>query len=241
MSSYDYKLLDDDADKAPCNKPKREVETFALSPDPSYVFLGQSNTCNVEKKELEARCLRFAKINSMLIGLVMGCFIQCATLGMDMVILVKSTMPLYFTFPVVHIPQQTIYFIYAWAFFTSALGASMLIFLRALLEACLLATTSVEIGKSWEEERFIFKFLLNVDTFFSIGAIVGVSCCWYVHGLYLGMGDLGYEGFHVIALCLLWYGVATAIMNESIDTRKKHLAEKKAKKIAAKNATLMLV
>lgn len=244
MTSHDYKLLldDNDVDKSAATKPKNDAEN-PLDVDnkelfDDYVLLHHHQKQKEEtKKEFETRCFAYAKFYSALIGLVIGCFIQAANLGMEVLIMMKEKESSFFNYPTVYVSEKAYNLIQVWSIVISIAGASMLILLRALIESSLLGTASVKIGKSWEEEGFIFKFLMLVDCFFSMGVIFGVTCSWYLYAVYIGHNEFSKEeSLNVACLCVLWYGLAVATYSAAVGRRKEYLAKKQQKDIAAESA-----
>ena len=243
MTSHDYKLLvDDDVDKSTAEKAKNAAENPPGADDKElfdeYILLHQHQKKKEEtKKEFEARCFSYAKFYSTLIGLIIGCLIQGSNLGMEMLIVMKETENALFYYPTVYVSQKTYNLIQVWSIVISIAGASILFLMRALIESSLLGTASVRIGKSWEEEGFIFKFLMLVDCFFSIGVIFAVTCSWYLYAAYFGHSKLAkVEGLDVATFCVLWYGFAVATYTAAVAQRKKYLAKKQQRDIASESA-----
>jgi len=184
-----------------------------------------------------------SKILSLCIGLIIGMLIQCATMGMDMVMIVQSLEPIDHAVPSdFQLSQKTMYFTLAWSLLTCLMGSSVLILLRALIESFLSAMTSGDTGKKSEEECFIFTFLLYVDAYFSFGAILAITGHWCIQGYYFeNDSNVNYDGFYALLMCLVFYILTLLIMRKAVAGHKKYLARKLEKRGDSENACRLTV
>ena len=178
MSSY--KLIDDSSKSVAVQTDQRE------------------NTAQM-RETMKDSCLQMSRCCSIIIGFIIGCFIQCSTLGANFLMTTLYGKDVYYT-------QGFIGVSLVWCFITSIMGVSVLLFLRSLVVTAFYATNSSRQDESTLEakENFMINVIENIEQFFAVGSLVGVGCAWTVTDILLGMESHIYHSVLTIIIALVW-------------------------------------
>lgn len=135
----------------------------------------------------------------MIIGFIIGCFIQCSTLGANFLMTTLYGKEVYYT-------QGFIGVSLVWCFITSIMGVSVLLFLRSLVVTAFYATNSSRQDEASLEvkENFMINVIENIEQFFAVGSLVGVGCAWTITDILLGMESHIYHSLLTIIIALIW-------------------------------------
>jgi len=137
-------------------------------------------------EELEDNQHSNVKISSLLLGLLVGFFIQFSTLGANYLVISL------WGEDVVHTSKREIViFSLLWSFFTSSMAIVILAFLRNLLSASYY-------GKDFD------SVVLHMECRFVVGALVGVCSAWAATDYVLGMSQQIIYSVATLAVALLW-------------------------------------
>lgn len=172
----------------------------------SYKLVGgkqaiAEENANVEdiREMMKDSCLQMSRCCSMVIGLIIGCFIQCSTLGANFMMTTLYGKEVYFT-------ESFIIVSLAWCFITSIMGVAVLLFLRSLVVTAFYATNGSRQDESTlaAKEDFMVQVIENIEQFFAVGSLVGVGMAWTVTDLLLGMKSHVYHSLLTVAIALVW-------------------------------------
>ena len=150
-----------------------------------------------ERKETET--FPHFKSFSLLLGLLVGFFIQFSSLGANF-LLTNLDGPNENHEGLVASRQRVIIFSLCWSFFTSTMGVLILLFLRNLIN---LASREVI---SW---TFQDRSILNIECFFAVGALLGVCVAWTCTDILLGFNAHIYHSLLTLIVALVWCKVVT--------------------------------
>ena len=148
---------------------------------------------------MKESCLQMSRCCSMVIGFIIGCFIQCSTLGANFMMTTLYGKEVYFT-------ESFIIVSLAWCFITSIMGVAVLLFLRSLVVTAFYATNSSRSDEATLEakENFMMQVIENVEQFFAVGSLVGVGMAWTVTDILLGMQSHVYHSLLTVFIALVW-------------------------------------
>jgi hypothetical protein len=162
-------------------------------------------------------CLQMSRCCSVIIGFIIGCFIQCSTLGANFLMTTLYGKDVYQT-------QGFIGVSLMWCLVTSMMGVSVLLFLRSLVVTAFYATNTSRQDEATLEvkENFMIHVIENIEQFFAVGSLVGVGCAWTVTDLLLDMQSHIYHSLLTIGLALVWCKFA---MKHSSDRQSREEEE----------------
>jgi hypothetical protein len=148
---------------------------------------------------MKESCLQMSRCCSMIIGFIIGCFIQCSTLGANFMMTTMYGKEVYFT-------ESFIIVSLAWCFATSIMGVAVLLFLRSLVVTAFYATNSSRSDEATLEakENFMIQVIENIEQFFAVGSLVGVGMAWTVTDILLGMQSHVYHSLLTVVIALIW-------------------------------------
>jgi hypothetical protein len=133
---------------------------------------------------------------SLVIGLIIGCFIQFSSLGANFVMTSMYGYDVFFK-------KEFLIVSLSWCFVTSIMGVCVLLFLRSLVVTAFYATTVV--NESFKaKEDFIAGLIQRMEYYFAVGALIGVCMCWTVTDMFLGMKAHIAHSLVTLLVALLW-------------------------------------
>ena len=139
-----------------------------------------------EAQEEEENQHSSVKTSSLLLGLMVGFFIQFSTLGANYVVIILWGEDVMNTSK-----SDIILFSLLWSFFTSSMAIVILAFLRNLIEA------------SYTGDDFE-NVILHLECRFVVGALIGVCSAWAATDYVLGMAQQIIYSVGTLAVALLW-------------------------------------
>jgi hypothetical protein len=131
------------------------------------------------------------KRSSLLLGLLVGFFIQFSTLGANYLVI-----SIFGDDVLTSSRSDILLFSFVWSFFTSALAILLLSFLRNIV------TSSYATGDHEEDE--IDDMVLHMECRFVVGALVGVCMAWSATDIVLGMSGQIVYSLGTLAVALAW-------------------------------------
>jgi len=150
------------------------------------------------------------KISSLVLGLLVGFFIQFSTLGANFLVITiwgEETLS--------KSKRDIVIFSLLWSFFTSAMAIIILGFLRTLVSI----TWSVVVRKEQAEE-LLDDMILHMECRFVVGALVGVCAAWTLTDLMLGMrAQILYS---LVTLCVALFWCRIMMLCFAASESKKH-------------------
>lgn len=151
------------------------------------------------REMMKESCLQMSRCCSVVIGFIIGCFIQCSTLGANFLMTTLYGKDVYFT-------QEFIFVSLGWCFVTSVMGVSVLLFLRSLVVTAFYATNSSRQDEATLEakETFMIQVIENIEQFFAVGSLVGVGIAWTTTDVLLGMQTHIYHSMLTVVIALIW-------------------------------------
>ena len=164
------------------------------------VQTGEPQEMTAEMREaMKDSCIQMSRACSIVIGFIIGCFIQCSTLGANFLMSTIYGKDVYFT-------QSFVMVSLGWCFVTSVMGVSVLLFLRSLVVTAFYATNSSREDEARLEskENFMILVIENIEQFFAVGSLVGVGVAWTVTDVLLGMQSHIYHSILTVFVALVW-------------------------------------
>jgi hypothetical protein len=168
---------------------------FDASSDASEALIAAGDAAE-EDPRLEEKAFSRFKFSSLLLGLLVGFFIQLATLGVNLLVIsiwggeiVKSK-------------TKILVFCMLWSFFYSAMAFVILGITRDLVTI----TYSAGGGRS---NDFLEYMLFHMECRFIVGALVGINVAWIVTDLLLGSPAPIMYSFGGLAFAILWVKIVT--------------------------------
>ncbi|CAB9525058.1 expressed unknown protein [Seminavis robusta] len=151
------------------------------------------------KEMMKDGCLQMSRCCSLIIGFIIGCFIQCSTLGANFMMTTLYGKEVYFT-------ETFIVISLAWCFVTSIMGVAVLLFLRSLVVTAFYATNTSRQDEAVLEakENYMVQVIENIEQFFAVGSLVGVGSAWTVTDILLGMQSHVYHSLLTVCIALIW-------------------------------------
>jgi hypothetical protein len=140
------------------------------------------------------------KATSLILGLLVGFFIQFSTLGANYLII-----SLWGADVMTTSQRDIVLFSLLWSFFTSTMAIVILAFLRNLVSA------------SYDGEDFD-DMVLHMECRFIVGALVGVCSAWAATDVMLGMSAQIVYSFATLAVALAWCRIMMWFFTPSVRT-----------------------
>lgn len=156
-----------------------------------------------EEEEQESQQHSSVKTSSLLLGLLVGFFIQFSTLGANYLVIsiwgedVMNTSK-----------REIILFSLLWSFFTSSMAIVILAFLRNLLSASFYGND-------------LDTVVLHMECRFVVGALVGVCSAWAATDYVLGMSQQIVYSVATLVVALLWCRVMLWIFTPAVAERQR--------------------
>jgi hypothetical protein len=145
-----------------------------------------------EDQRIEEKAFSRFKFSALLLGLLIGFFIQFSTLGANFLVIT-----LWGEDVVTKSKSDIIIFSLLWSFFTSAMAIVILGFLRNLVTI----TYSAIGGRSAD---LLEEMVLHMECRFVVGALVGVCLAWTMTDVLLGMRAQIVYSLVTLVVALVW-------------------------------------
>ena len=159
---------------------------------------GSVETPSMLSVEQKAVCLQASRNCSTCIGVLIGIFIQCSTLGLNFLLATygRSHPIEWGTYLALTLIGTAI---------ASTLAVTVLLFLRHIVVISFYSTKSADSSELPSQEEFMVKVINTLETFFGAGALGGVGLAWFITDLLLGVeGHIIHSAF-TMAVASLWY------------------------------------
>jgi hypothetical protein len=197
--------------------PRNEVFqaiSFDASSDTNEPLIATGDAEGEHQAGLEVRALSNFKLSSLLLGLLVGFFIQFSTLGANCLALWGKDF-------VMNTKTDVFVFSLFWSLFTSGMPVLILVFIRNLV-----TITYSAVGRRSNDE-LLEDLILQLECRFGVGALAGFCVAWTITDVLLGMrAQVGYS-LVIIGVALVWYKIVTASAaeNKPSSTRRSTTAE----------------
>jgi hypothetical protein len=173
------------------------TEVFQAVPfDASYEanepLIAAGDVEDEEDHRLEEKAFSRFKFSALLLGLLVGFFIQFSTLGANFLVIT-----LWGEDVVTKSKTDIVVFSLLWSFFTSAMAIVILGFLRNLVTI----TYSAVGGRSVD---LLEEMVLHMECRFVVGALVGVCLAWTMTDVLLGMRAQIVYSLVTLVVALVW-------------------------------------
>jgi hypothetical protein len=145
-----------------------------------------------EDHRLEEKAFSRFKFSALLLGLLVGFFIQFSTLGANFLVITLWGQDV-----VTKSKSDIVVFSLLWSFFTSAMAIVILGFLRNLVTI----TYSAVGGRSAD---LLEEMVLHMECRFVVGALVGVCLAWTMTDVLLGMRAQIVYSLVTLVVALVW-------------------------------------
>merc|ERR1712232_787760 len=134
---------------------------------------------------------------SLILGLIIGFFIQFSTLGANFLVLTLWGKEI-----LMKSRTEVIIFSLLWSFFTSFMAIVVLAFLRALVS--LIFSTSTKSASFGKADLILEELWLHMECRFVVGALFGVCLAWTMTDILLGMKAQIFYSIITLITSLLW-------------------------------------
>jgi hypothetical protein len=138
------------------------------------------------------------KTHSLIIGLLIGFFVQFSTLGANFLVIA-----LWEDNILARSKTEVVLLSLLWSGFTSFMAILTLGFLRSVITIVFRATIPPE-QRGPNMDAILEEVVLHLECRFVIGALVGVCSAWTVMDVFLGMNFQVLFSLATLALSLLW-------------------------------------
>lgn len=165
-----------------------------------------------DKPTLDARMLGKFKLSSMILGLLVGFFIQFSTLGANFLVIT-----IWGEDVISKSKRDIVVFSLLWSFFTSAMAIIILGFLRNLIYITYNAI-------SRRSQDLLDEMVLHMECRFVVGALIGVCMAWTMTDVLLGMRAQILYSLVTLVIALFWCRVMMFCF-ASGETKKKEVSE----------------
>ena len=174
------------------------VDTSSMTSSEILVY-GDHDEDDVEEEDLldmQEQSMKWSKCYCLIIGLIVGCFIQFSSLGANFIVTsIYGTEALFL--------KEYVAMSLVWCFVTSMMGVAILMFLRSLVVTSFYATTSV--NKTFEDkEDFVATLIQNMEYHFAIGSLIGVCTSWTLTDIVIGMKAHVAHSLVTLFVALVW-------------------------------------
>lgn len=150
------------------------------------------------------------KLSVLLMGVLVGFFIQFSTLGANFLviniwgedILNKSR-------------NDIVYFSLLWSFFTSAMAIIILAFLRNIVSIAYLSVLK-------RSQELVEEMVLQLECRFVVGALIGVCTAWTITDALMGLQAQIFYSAVTLAIALVWCRIMMSCVGNrpSVDTEE---------------------
>jgi len=144
------------------------------------------------------------------LGLIVGFFIQFSSLGANF-LLNASTSNTTTTMTGTPSESSILCFSLSWSFLTSLLGVVILMLLRCLTVAAWSAVPPGNVVQQKNQQKLVAK----MESFFAVGALVGVCLAWTCTDLVLGLTAHVIHSLCTLAAALIWCKVISFCSKKS--------------------------
>ena len=146
--------------------------------------------------DMQEQSVKWSKCYSLVIGLIIGCFIQFSSLGANFLMTSIYGYDVFFM-------KEFVAVSLLWCFVTSIMGVCILLFLRSLIVTSFYATTSI--NDSFEgKEEYIARLIQHMEYHFAIGSLIGVCTSWTITDVIIGMKAHVAHSLVTLFVALVW-------------------------------------
>ncbi|CAB9502124.1 expressed unknown protein [Seminavis robusta] len=196
-------LYDDEDDKTvqtdgsnDLNEPLLSIQT-TMSEDEEDTAMKESSS-------------QWSNLYSLIIGLIIGCFIQFSSLGANFLMTSMYGYNVFFM-------KEFLVVSLVWCFVTSIMGVCVLLFLRSLVVTSFYATTSVNENFKAKED-FIAGLIQKMEYYFAVGALIGVCMCWTITDIVLGMKAHIVHSLVTLVIALVWCRLVMTFCGSKVES-----------------------
>jgi len=162
---------------------------------------------------------RWAEVYCLVIGLIVGCFIQFSSLGANFLMTSLYGYSTLYT-------RQFILVSLTWCLVTSIMGVCVLLLLRSLVITAFYATlcfgdmgdSAAALQLKEQREQFMMAMIQRMEYSFAVGSLIGVCVSWTATDILLGMQAHILHSLFTLVVALLW---CKAVMRFCADKKKK--------------------
>lgn len=145
---------------------------------------------------MQEQSIKWSKCYCLVIGLIVGCFIQFSSLGANFLVTSIYGYDAFFM-------KEFVAVSLLWCFVTSIMGVCILLFLRSLVVTSFYATTSI--NEAFEDkEEFIATLIQHMEYHFAIGSLIGVCTSWTITDIIIGMQAHVAHSLVTLFVALIW-------------------------------------
>ena len=194
----------DDAPMAQASEPLIAVSTSATK---------SSSPATATSHQLDEAIFSRFKLSALLLGVLVGFFIQFSTLGANFLviqiwgedILNKSR-------------NDIVCFSLLWSFFTSAMAIIILAFLRNIVTIAYLSVLK-------RSQGLVEELVLHLECRFVVGALVGVCTAWTITDALMGMQAQIIYSVATLCIALVWCRIMMQCVRGNTETTKNKAIE----------------
>lgn len=191
-----------------------------------YQVLVDKDVSSSDQQELlMSQSLQSIRNYSTMTGVITGCIIQGATLGMNYVSLASGSR-------IADMSTLDMAILYGWSAMASLMNLLALLGLRGLLVSTFYASAGHLQKKPMDDdndhgvEEFLDHLVTNTSHFFCIGSVAGLSGAWFLTDTLFGLPCAARGCLVVLLSSFAWYLIATAILkNKHFYDKEKHERE----------------
>lgn len=176
----------------------------------------QEKMSQVLSNEQVDYCLKMSKVSGMILGCIVGCFLQSAVLGVCFVLSVKYS----------ESEDGARLVAFLWCVVTGIAGVTICYVTRNLVWTVFVTANdymSADENTQRSSERLMGKIITNVDNWFGSGCLVGMFLFWSITYTVLGMKEHVMQSFWSCLVSSVCWAVFIGIENESDDSDDKIL------------------
>lgn len=171
----------------------------------------ESTVQQAESAKLNEGTFGRFKMSSVLLGIIVGFFIQVSTLGANF-LLATTSLEKY----ALKTKHDIIVFSVLWSLFTSAVAISILRFIRTMISVTFHAASK-------KSEEVLEEMIYQMETRFVVGTLVGMSAAWTITDFLLDMNAEMWDNLVVLLACLVYLRVRLHCFAKSL--RESNLRE----------------
>jgi hypothetical protein len=185
---------------------------FDASSDASEPLIA-SGDAEEEDHRLEEKAFSRFKFSSLVLGLLVGFFIQFSTLGANFLVIT-----IWGTAVVTKSQTDIVVFSLMWSIFTSSMAIVILGFLRNLVTI----TYSAVAGRS---KDLLEEMVLHMECRFVVGALYGICFAWTLTDILLGMRAQIVYSLVTLVVALFWCKIMMMCFTEDKPSSRRSTAE----------------
>ena len=163
--------------------------------------------------DMQEQSAKWSKCYCLIIGLIIGCFIQFSSLGANFLMTSIYGYDVFFMNEFVAVSLL-------WCFITSIMGVCILLFLRSLVVTSFYATTPMN-DSFQAKEDFIARLIQHMEYHFAIGSLIGVCTSWTITDIILGMKAHVTHSLVTLFVALVWCRLVLSFCGSKPGRRSK--------------------